>query len=119
MSGALVQKDEGVQKPVYYASHSMNGPQTRYQKLEKLVLTLFIILRKHKHYFQTFPIIVLTKHPLRNVVENAKVTGKTSKWASELRSYGLRYEPKAAIKSQVLADFIADFTSGSQNTLTN
>jgi len=32
--------------------------------------------------------------------------------ASELRSYGLRYEPKATIKGQVLADFIADFTSG-------
>jgi len=49
--GALVQKDEGIQKPVYYASHSMNDPQTRYQRLEKLVLALFIISRKLKHYF--------------------------------------------------------------------
>jgi len=29
MSGALVQEDEGIQKPVYYVSHSMNDPQTR------------------------------------------------------------------------------------------
>jgi len=26
VSGALVREDEGVQKPMYYVSHSMNGP---------------------------------------------------------------------------------------------
>ena len=64
MSGALIHEDEGVQKLIYYISHSMNGPQSRYQRLEKLVLSLFIISRKLKHYFQTFPITVLTEHPL-------------------------------------------------------
>ena len=63
MSAALVREDEDIQKPVCYASHYMNGPQTRYQKLEKLVLALFIISRKLKHYFQTFPITVFTEHP--------------------------------------------------------
>ena len=56
----LVREDEDVQKLVYYASHFMNGPQTRYQQLEKLVLSLFIILRKLRLYFQTFSITVLT-----------------------------------------------------------
>ena len=51
VSRALVREDGGVQIPIYYASHSMNGPQMRYQRLEKLVLALFIILRKLKHYF--------------------------------------------------------------------
>ena len=51
-SGALIREEEDVQKPVYYVSHAMNGPQTRYQRLEKLVLALFIISRKLKHYFQ-------------------------------------------------------------------
>ena len=72
----------------------MNGPQTRYQKLEKLVLALLIISGKLKHYFQTFPIIVLIEHPLRSVVENPKATGRISKWASELRLYGLRYKSR-------------------------
>ena len=80
--------------------------------LEKLVLALFIILRKLKHYFQTFPITVLTKHPWRSVMKNPKATVKISNWALELRSYGLRYEPKIAIKGQVLANFVADFTLG-------
>jgi len=30
VSGALVREDEGAQNLVYYVSHSMNDPQTRY-----------------------------------------------------------------------------------------
>jgi len=79
VSVALIWKDEGIQKPVYYANHSMNGPQTIYQRLDKLVLTLFIISRELKHYFQTFPITVLIEHPLRTVMENPKASGRISK----------------------------------------
>ena len=98
MSRALVCEDEGIQKSVYYISYSMNGPQTRYQRLEKLELALFIISRKLKHYFQTFPITILIEHPLRSVVEDPEATKRISKWALELRSYGLRYEPRTTIK---------------------
>ena len=44
-------------------------------------------------------------------MEKLEATGRISKWASELRSYGLRYESRETIKGQILADFIADFTS--------
>jgi len=54
-SGALVREDDGIQKPVYYISYSMNGPQRRYQRLEKLVLALFIISRKLKALLSNFP----------------------------------------------------------------
>jgi len=73
------------------------------------VLALFIISRKLKHYFQTFPITVLIEHPMRSIVKNSKASRRISKWCSERRSYGLRYEPMTAIK-EVLADFIVDFT---------
>jgi len=79
VSGALVREDEGIQKPVYYVSHSINGPQTSYQRLEKLVLALFIISRKHKHYFQTFSITVFTEHLLRSIVKNLEANGRISK----------------------------------------
>ena len=90
----------------------MNSPQTRYQRLEKLVLSLFIISRKLNNYFQTFPIIVLTEHPVRSIVENPEAIGRISNWASELRSYRLGYESRTAIKGQVLVDFIFHFTPG-------
>lgn len=31
-------------------------------------------------------------------------------WAVELANFDIRYEPRMAIKVQVLADFIAEFT---------
>ena len=33
------------------------------------------------------------------------------KWAIELSEFGIRYKPKTAIKGQVLADFVMEFTS--------
>ena len=83
-----------------------------------MVLALFIISRKLKHYFQTFPITVLTEHPLRSIIENPEATGRILKWALELRPYGLKYEPRTTIKGQVLADFIADFTQEPQSNVT-
>ena len=76
------------------------------------MLALFIISRKFKHYIQTFRITVLTKHPLRSIIENPKATKQILKWASKLRPYALRYEPRTTIEGQVLTDFIADFTPG-------
>ena len=75
VTGAFVREDEGIQKSVYYISHYMNGPQIRYQRLEKLVLALFVISKKLKHYFQSFPITVLTEHPLRRIVESPQEAG--------------------------------------------
>jgi len=57
---ALVREDRGVQKHVYYVSKSLFDAESIYQRMEKMVLALFIISRKLKYYFQFFQIIVLT-----------------------------------------------------------
>jgi len=75
-SGALIRDDEGIQNPVHYISKSLTGDQTRYQRMEKLVLALFIISRKVRYYYQSFPIIVLTEHPLRSIIEKPKLLGE-------------------------------------------
>ena len=36
--------------------------------------------------------------------------GRTAKWALELMDQGITYAPRTAIKSQVLADFIVEWT---------
>ena len=63
-----------------------------------MVIALFIISRKLKHYFQIFPITVLTEQPLKTIVENLEATGRISKRSSEFKSYGLKYEPRTSIK---------------------
>ena len=34
------------------------------------------------------------------------------KWAIELNEYGIKYQPRLALKGEVMADFIANFIVG-------
>ena len=36
-------------------------------------------------------------------------TGRVAKWAIEIASHGIQYEPRTAIKLQALADFLVDW----------
>ena len=53
---------------------------------------------------------VMTSFPLGEVMQNQDATGRIVKWALELMDQGFLYAPRIAIKSQVLADFIAEWT---------
>ena len=77
-----------------------------------MALALFVTSRKLRNYFQSFSITVLTEYPLRSIIENSEAIGRIAKWAAELNPYNIKYEPRTAIKGQVLADFIAEFTPG-------
>jgi len=44
------------------------------------------------------------------VVQNRESNGRIAKWAIELMADGITYEPQKAIKSQVLAEFVAEWT---------
>ena len=54
--------------------------------------------------------MVVMSFPLGEVVQNWDVTGRIAKWALELMGQGISYAPRTAIKSQVLADFIVEWT---------
>ena len=53
---------------------------------------------------------VVTLFPLGEVVRSQDATGRTAKWALKLMDQGISYAPRTAIKSQVLADFIVEWT---------
>jgi hypothetical protein len=48
--------------------------------------------------------------PLGVVVQNQDATGRITKWALELMGAGISYAPRIAIKYQVLADFVVEWT---------
>ena len=56
------------------------------------------------------PVMVVMTFPLGEVIQNRDATGRIAKWALELMGQGISYAPRTAIKSQVLADFIAEWT---------
>ncbi|XXG81436.1 hypothetical protein AAC387_Pa09g2071 [Persea americana] len=110
VSSVLIREDNGQQRPIYYTSKTLLDAETRYLQLEKLALALVSASRKLSHYFQTFTIVVVTEYPLKALLRKADFSGRISKWAVELGQYDIGYQPRTAIKAQVLADFIVEFT---------
>jgi hypothetical protein len=61
-----------------------------------------------KYYFQAHEIIVPSSQPLGDIFNNKEASGRIKKWATELSQFELNYVLRTAIKSQALADFMAD-----------
>ena len=53
----------------------------------------------------------MTDHPLKKAMNKLEVARRQIQWAIELSEFDVIYQPRNAIKVQVLADFIAEFTS--------
>ena len=53
---------------------------------------------------------IVTSFPLGEVIHSQDTMGRTTKWALELMDQGIAYAPRTAIKSQVLVDFIVEWT---------
>ncbi|KAF5774546.1 putative integrase, catalytic core, ribonuclease H domain, ribonuclease H-like superfamily [Helianthus annuus] len=114
VSAVLVKDHEGTQYPIYYVSKSLLDAESRYSYLEKLILALIMASTKLRHYFETHTIVVKTNFPIKNVLRKPEMSGRMAKWAVKLSAHDIRYEPRTAIKSQALADFVADFSSDLQ-----
>jgi hypothetical protein len=68
--------------------------------MHKLLYAILIVSRKLRHYFQAHKIVVVTSYPLRAILHNTNATGNIAKWAAELASFQLDFQPRHAIKSQ-------------------
>ena len=56
--------------------------------------------------------VVLTQLPLQALLRKSDYIGRIAKWGTMLIAYDVKYMPQTAIKWQVLADFVAEFTDG-------
>ena len=110
-SVVLVKDKERVQHPVYYCSRALKGAEERYPRMEKLILALVTVARKLRPYFQAHTIEVPIEYPMKQVLHKPETSGRLMKWAIELSEFDIRYKLKNAIKWQVLADFVMEFTS--------
>ncbi|XP_056691775.1 uncharacterized protein [Spinacia oleracea] len=110
VSAVLAREDETQQLPIYYISKSLLEAETRYSSLEKLVLALVTAAKKLRHYFETHQIVVMTNYPIKSVMRRPELTGRMEKWTMALGSFDIKYQPRTAVKSQALADFVVDFS---------
>uniref|UniRef100_A0A2N9EXH7 Integrase catalytic domain-containing protein n=1 Tax=Fagus sylvatica TaxID=28930 RepID=A0A2N9EXH7_FAGSY len=83
--GALVaqENDDGVEQPVYY---------------------------RLRHYFLAHKIQLMTKsHPIRSLLQRPVLSGRLAQWLLQLSQYEISTETPTAIKSQAIADLLAQF----------
>jgi hypothetical protein len=99
-----------IQKPVYYVSEVLHEAKARYLEMHKLIYVVLVASRKLRHYFQAHRVVVVTSYPLRAILHNSNATGNIAKWVAELAEFQLEFQPRHAVKSQVLADFIVEWT---------
>jgi hypothetical protein len=99
-----------VQRPVYFINEVLADSKTHYPQIQKLLYTVLIIKRKLWHYFESHLVMVVSSFPLGEVIQNRDVTGRIAKRALKLMGEGITYAPRTTIKSQVLADFVAEWT---------
>jgi hypothetical protein len=81
--------------------------------VHKLLDIVLIASRKMHHYFQAHRISVVTSYLLKAVLHNPSGTGNIAKWAMKLAEFELDFLSRHAVKSQVLADFMSDWTPSS------
>jgi ribonuclease HI len=86
------------------------GSKKVYSKMEKICYAVIVSSQKLWHYFEAHIIKVLTNQPLNDTFGNRDDSGRISKWAMELSEYAINFEKCSAIKSQVLADFVVEWT---------
>ena len=110
VSSVLVRELNSTQIPVYYVSHSLVDVETQYSQLEKHSLSLVITSRRLKPYFQAHIFKLVSNRPLRQLLQKPDHSGRLAKSTVELSEFSFEFLPRIAIKAQVLADFIADFS---------
>jgi len=68
VSAVLVRETPEGKKPIYFTSKALLGPETRYQKIEKLALSLLTAARRLRQYFLAHTVVVRTDQPIRQIL---------------------------------------------------
>jgi hypothetical protein len=115
VSAAIVveRREEGhaspVQRPVYFISEVLSKTKICYPQIQKLLYAVILTRRKLRHYFESHPVTVVSSFPLGEIIQCREASGRIAKWAVEIMGETISFAPRKAIKSQVLANFVAEW----------
>ena len=78
--------------------------------MEKIAFALLVVSRKLRPYFQAHPVVTTTNQPIRKIMNKIDAARRLIQWVIELGQFDIKYRTQVAIKAQVLANFIVEFT---------
>jgi ribonuclease HI len=99
-----------VQRLVYYISKVLSETKAPYPQVQNLLYAVVLARRKLRHYFEAHPVTVVSSFLLGEIIRNPDAAGRIAKWSVELMGETLAYASCKEIKSQILADFVAEWT---------
>ncbi|XP_058775915.1 uncharacterized protein LOC131650215 [Vicia villosa] len=108
VSAALIRETSEGQKPIYFTSKELQGPEIRYQQIENVGLALITAARRLRHYFLAHTIVVRTEQPVKQLLTRPDMAEIMLRCSLELAEFDIKYEGRKALKAQVLADFVAE-----------
>uniref|UniRef100_A0A2N9GLF3 Integrase catalytic domain-containing protein n=1 Tax=Fagus sylvatica TaxID=28930 RepID=A0A2N9GLF3_FAGSY len=94
IGGLVAQEDEeGTERPIYY---------------------------RLRHYFLAHKIQLITKsHPIRSLLHRPVLSGRLAQWLLQLSQYEITTETPTAIKSQAIADLLAQFPGEDSSSISH
>jgi predicted regulator of amino acid metabolism with ACT domain len=95
--------------PVYFMSEVLTWSKRFYSEMEKICYAVIMSAHNLRHYFEVHTIKVLTNQLLNDIFGNIDSSDRISKWATELSEHIVDFEKRSATKSQILADFVAEW----------
>ncbi|GKV52487.1 hypothetical protein SLEP1_g59063 [Rubroshorea leprosula] len=114
VSSVLLREEDKHQKPICYVSKVLQGAEQNYPLAEKAAFALVYTARKLRAYFQSHQIVVYTDLPLRKILQKPELSGRLIGWSVELSEYALKFQPRTAVKGQVVADFLVECISATK-----
>uniref|UniRef100_A0A2N9HQN2 Uncharacterized protein n=1 Tax=Fagus sylvatica TaxID=28930 RepID=A0A2N9HQN2_FAGSY len=121
IGGLVAQKDEeGTERPIYYVSRALKDAETRYSGAERACLALIYASQRLRHYFLAHKIQLITKsHPIRSLLHRPVLSGRLAQWLLQLSQYEITTETPTAIKSQAIADLLAQFPGEDSSSISH
>nr|POF21550.1 retrovirus-related pol polyprotein from transposon 297 [Quercus suber] len=111
--GALITQEDGggVEQPMYYINRALKDAETRYPRAKKACLAIVYASQRLHHYFLTYEVWLMTKsHAIKTLLQEPILSGRISQWLLQLSQYDLRMGTPKAVKSQAIADLLAQFS---------
>ena len=99
IGAALYQIQNGVERPVSFASHTLTPAQTRYCTTRKELLSIVVFTRHYKHYLIGREFTVRTDHgSLTWLFRFKHPEGQLGRWLEELSQYAMTIQHRAGVK---------------------
>ena len=112
VGSVLMQKQDGIEKPIYFLSHSLSQTQRRWPIIEKEAFSIIYSLQKLDFFLSDthIPFIIKTDHkPLKYLFTAKQSNRKLQMWSVALSAYNCSIEYVEG-KKNILADFFSRYT---------